>query len=81
MICLNVLRVTAYLSVYIAAVYMLYIVTILFSPIFVRVGTEIIFRWYDLWVGVYIDRKNQVVYVFLLPCFGLSIPYSNDRGL
>lgn len=27
--------------------------------------------WYDLWVGIFIDEKNQKVYVFLLPCIGM----------
>jgi len=24
------------------------------------------FRWYDLWVGVYIDTKNKAVYIGVL---------------
>lgn len=31
------------------------------------------FRWYDLWVGVYLDRKNRVVYICPLPTIGLKI--------
>jgi hypothetical protein len=26
------------------------------------------FIWYDLWIGVYIDRKKKIVYVNPLPC-------------
>lgn len=29
--------------------------------------------WYDLWVGVYIDRKHRRIYILPLPCLGLVI--------
>lgn len=32
-----------------------------------------IFAWYDLWVGVFIDRPKRRIYVFPVPCFGLVI--------
>jgi len=32
-----------------------------------------IFRWFDLWIGVFIDRKNHAVYVFPIPMFGIKI--------
>jgi hypothetical protein len=28
---------------------------------------EVKFAWYDLWVGVFIDRKKRIVYVCPLP--------------
>lgn len=34
-----------------------------------------IFRWYDIWVGVFVDRPKRRVYVFLLPCLGLVIEF------
>ena len=33
---------------------------------------SIFVAWYDLWVGAYIDRKNKVVYICLLPCIVLK---------
>jgi hypothetical protein len=36
---------------------------------------EPIFAWYDLWVGVFIDRPKRRVYVFPVPCFGLVIQF------
>lgn len=33
------------------------------------------FRWYDMWVGVYVDRENRVLYVCPLPCIALKIEY------
>ena len=31
------------------------------------------FRWFDLWIGIYIDMKNRHVYVGYLPCCGFKI--------
>ncbi len=32
-----------------------------------------IFAWFDLWVGVFIDRPNRRVYIFPIPCFGIVV--------
>lgn len=34
-----------------------------------------IFRWYDCWIGVFIDTKQRVVYVFPIPMFGLKVSF------
>jgi hypothetical protein len=34
-----------------------------------------IFAWYDLWIGVFIDRAKRRVYVFPLPCLGLVVEW------
>lgn len=34
-----------------------------------------IFRWYDLWVGIFIDTKGRKVYVFPMPTLGVVITY------
>lgn len=31
------------------------------------------FRWYDLWVGAYIDVPNRTLYICPLPMFGVKI--------
>jgi len=31
------------------------------------------FRWYDLWVGVFVDTKNEAVYIIPFPMFGIKI--------
>lgn len=31
------------------------------------------FRWYDLWVGVYVDTKNDALYIIPFPMFGIKI--------
>lgn len=38
-----------------------------------------IFAWYDLWVGVFIDRPKRRVYVFPLPCIGIVIERRPER--
>ncbi len=38
-----------------------------------------VFAWFDLWVGVYVDRPKRQVYVFLVPCFGLVISWGANR--
>lgn len=31
------------------------------------------FRWYDLWVGVFIDTTNRIVYFCPLPMVGIKV--------
>lgn len=31
------------------------------------------FRWYDLWVGMYIDTANRVIYICPLPMIGIKV--------
>jgi len=33
------------------------------------------FRWYDLWIGAYIDTANKSVYICLIPMFGVKISW------
>ena len=37
------------------------------------------FRWYDLWVGVFIDTKNQAIYICPVPMFGIKIS-AGEKG-
>jgi len=36
---------------------------------------KVIFAWYDIWVGVFIDTKKKKVYVFPVPCIGVVFNY------
>jgi hypothetical protein len=33
------------------------------------------FRWFDLWIGVYIDRGERAIYICPIPMFGIRISY------
>lgn len=37
-----------------------------------------IFAWFDLWIGVFIDRPRHRVYVFPIPCFGIVITWGSE---
>lgn len=37
------------------------------------------FAWFDLWVGVFIDKPKRRVYVFPIPCFGVVIQLPEAR--
>lgn len=32
-----------------------------------------IFAWYDMWVGVFVDRPKRRAYLFPIPCIGIVI--------
>jgi hypothetical protein len=34
-----------------------------------------LFAWFDMWVGVFVDRKAKRVYIMPLPCVGIVISY------
>lgn len=33
------------------------------------------FRWYDLWIGAYIDKPKRRLYIGLLPMCGILIQF------
>jgi hypothetical protein len=38
-----------------------------------------IFAWYDLWVGVFVDRAKRRVYVFPVPCIGVVVSWGQTE--
>ena len=36
---------------------------------------KLMFAWYDLWVGAFIDRRNRRLYLFPVPMFGVRIDF------
>jgi hypothetical protein len=41
---------------------------------------DLLFAWYDFWIGVYIDTVRARIYVFPVPCFGVVFDYGTvDR--
>jgi hypothetical protein len=39
-------------------------------------SARFIFAWYDLWVGVFWDRKGRRLYILPLPCVGVVIEFA-----
>jgi len=37
------------------------------------------FAWYDIWVGIYIDRARRAVYVCPLPCLVLKFQWRKAK--
>lgn len=38
-----------------------------------------IFAWYDCWVGAFIDRPKQRLYLFPLPMLGVVIDFGQEE--
>jgi len=32
-----------------------------------------IIKWYDIWVGIFIDTKKKIIYIFPVPMIGIKI--------
>lgn len=39
-----------------------------------------IFAWYDLWIGLFYDRKNKWLYIFPVPCIGIVIKFKTIKN-
>ena len=39
-----------------------------------------IFAWYDLWIGLYWDRKNKTLYILPIPMIGIVIKFSTPEA-
>ncbi len=37
------------------------------------------FRWYDLWIGAFWDRKTRTLYVCPVPTLGIKIVFGRAR--
>lgn len=42
-----------------------------------RLRIRPIFAWYDLWVGVFVDRPKRRIYVFPFPCLGVVAEWAS----
>lgn len=40
---------------------------------------NVFFRWYDLWIGAFIDIKNKTLYVCPIPCLGIKITWGDKN--
>jgi hypothetical protein len=39
---------------------------------------KIFFAWYDLWVGLYIDKENKTLYICLIPTVVIKIQFVKE---
>lgn len=39
---------------------------------------EPIFRWFDIWVGLFIDTKKQTLYIFPVPMLGVKVAMKEE---
>ena len=37
------------------------------------------FRWYDLWIGMYIDTKSRAIYICPLPMIGVKVVWRMEK--
>jgi hypothetical protein len=35
----------------------------------------VFFRWYDLWIGIFVDTKGKAWYICPIPMFGVKIQF------
>lgn len=40
---------------------------------------KLLFAWYDIWAGAYWDRKNKLLYILPIPCFGVVIKFIKKK--
>ena len=40
---------------------------------------KLLFAWYDLWAGVFVDRQKSKIYQLILPTIGWVIDYKEVR--
>lgn len=40
-----------------------------------------IFAWYDIWIGLYIDRQKKALYFFPIPILGFKIWIEGKKKL
>lgn len=37
---------------------------------------KLLFAWYDIWIGVYWDKKSKRLYILPIPMFGIVISFT-----
>ncbi|MES2379727.1 MAG: hypothetical protein V4538_01710 [Bacteroidota bacterium] len=38
-----------------------------------------LFAWYDLWVGIFWDRKKRWLYILPVPCTGIIVKFEKQK--
>lgn len=40
---------------------------------------KLLFAWYDLWIGIFYDKKQNWIYILPIPMFGLIVKLPQRR--
>lgn len=43
-----------------------------------RLRIRPLFKWFDMWVGIFVDTKQRRVYILPMPCIGVVIEWSKS---
>lgn len=41
----------------------------------INIKIKFIFAWYDIWIGIFIDKSKRNIYIFPIPMCGILINY------
>lgn len=44
------------------------------------VSIKPLFAWYDLWIGIFWDRKSRKLYILPLPCVGVVVTFTESAS-
>lgn len=45
-----------------------------------NIKVSLLFAWYDLWVGLFYDKKKQWLYILPIPMFGIILKFNLFRN-
>lgn len=34
-----------------------------------------LFKWFDMWVGIFVDTRQRRIYILPIPCFGFVVEW------
>jgi len=40
---------------------------------------EFLFAWYDLWIGLFWDKKKKWLYILPFPMFGIILKFNKEK--
>lgn len=43
------------------------------------ITVTLIFAWYDLWIGIFIDRPKRTIYILPIPCLGVRVSWRWEK--
>ena len=46
-----------------------------YCRVYYKFKIKLIFKWFDMWVGLFIDQENRIIYFFPVPMIGFKIGF------